>query len=432
MVSTLAISGSLLSERLDRLDWRLPAAQPISRLVALGLPAQLSFDLVGPDGLTPDGQADAPLLLTLGHEVPGQVLKFVELGSASRPHWDTTGWYQPLLIIRVEDGEYLSQHTDPRSKALKLQIGDRLLVLAAAQEQPVIPDHLGVLRLHLDSGIVLSYPVEAEPLVVPRRDTTPAPQDWLAQHAAASARVAIVQREEVRVVEAANAFSAGTQPVAVSPDDQAAIRKWLHAATLDRHGIQYVWVGNSLALKGEAAAAVLDPTRLRPVLLQVQPGECPVRWRGLFVVATAAAATDAPLVPLTVPHPLAAAELQGMIRFSSAAVGALAPGEATTVQLEVTNGSTQRWYGTCSSTTYPVGVAVEGRRRPEASWMLVGEKLLTDDLPAGGTARVGVKITAPREVGRYELRVRLVQRPDRVSPTTPAVASLVVEAGSGG
>ncbi len=434
-LAPVTLDEPMLGAQLDRLDWHLPVEPPQPRLVALDLPDQFSFDLIGPDGLTPDGQADAPLLLSVRHDVwdlQTHVLKFVELGSHDTPTWDTTGWYQPLLVIRVEDGEYLSQHTDPRSKALKLQIGDRLLVLAAAQEQPVIPDHLGVLRLHLDSGIVLSYPVEAEPLVVPRRDTTPAPQDWLAQHAAASARVAIVQREEVRVVEAANAFSAGTQPVAVSPDDQAAIRKWLHAATLDRHGIQYVWVGNSLALKGEAAAAVLDPTRLRPVLLQVQPGECPVRWRGLFVVATAAAATDAPLVPLTVPHPLAAAELQGMIRFSSAAVGALAPGEATTVQLEVTNGSTQRWYGTCSSTTYPVGVAVEGRRRPEASWMLVGEKLLTDDLPAGGTARVGVKITAPREVGRYELRVRLVQRPDRVSPTTPAVASLVVEAGSGG
>ena len=233
---------------------------------------------------------------------------------------DTTGWYQPMIVVRVEDGEYLTQHTDPRSKSLKLRIGDRLLVLAAVLGQPVAPDQFGVLRLHLDSGIVLSYPVEAEPLVVPRRDTAPAPRDWLAQHAAAAARVAIVQREEVRVVAAESAFSAAPWPIALASGDRAAIRKWLHAGTLERHSIQYVWVGNSQALKGEAATAVLDSTRLRPVLLQVQPGECPVRWRGLFVVATAAAATDAPLVPLTIPHPLGEEEFQGALRFGAGVV----------------------------------------------------------------------------------------------------------------
>ena len=183
--------------------------------------------------------------------------------------------------------------------------------------------------------------------------------------------------------------------------------------------------GDSPTLKGEAATAVLDPTRLRPVLLQVEPGECPVRWQGLFVVATAAAATDVPLVPLTIPHALAADEFQGMIRFSSMAVEALAPGEATTVQLDVTNRSTQRWYGTCSTRDYPVGVAVEGRRSG-GPWALVGEALLPDDLPADATAAVAVEITAPRIAGRYELRARLVQRPDRVSPATPAMTSLVV------
>ena len=429
---TLGISSHLLSERLDHLDWQVPVAQPTSRLVRLGLPAQLSFDLVGPDGLVPDGRADAPLLLTLGNEVPGQVLKFVDLGGASGPTWDTTGWYQPLLVVRIEDGEYLSQHTDPRSKSLKLQIGDRLLVLAATQGRPVSPKQFGVLRLHLDSGIVLSYSVEAEPLVVPRRDTVPAPQEWLTQHAAAAARVAIVQRDDVRVVVAESAFSAAPWLIALTSSDRAAIHKWLHAETLARHAIQYVWVGNSLALQGEAATAVLDPTRLRPVLLQVWPSECPVRWRGLFVVATAAAATDAPLVPLTIPHPLAEDEFQGMIRFSSAAVEPLAPGSAATVSLDVTNGSTLRWYGTCSSPTYPVGVAVEGRRSSEAPWTLVGEALLTDDLPAGATAQIAVEITAPQEAGRYELRARLVQRPDRVSPIMPAVTSLVVAAGNDG
>ena len=414
---------------LDWLDWHLPADSPQPRLVALSLPDELSFDLIGPDGLVPDGQADASLLLSVRHDVwdlQTHVLKYVELGPASSPTWDTTGWYQPMIVVRVEDGEYLTQHTDPRSKSLKLQIGDRLLVLAAVPSQPVTPEQFGVLRLHLDSGIVLSYPVEAEPLVVPRRDTAPAPQDWLAQYAAASARVAIVQREEVRVVAAESAFSAAPWLIALASGDRAAIRRWLHAETLERHAIQYVWVGNSLALKGEAATAVLDPTRLRPVLLQVQPGECPVRWRGLFVVATAAAAPGAPLIPLTIPHPLAEDEFQGMIRFSSAAVGPLAPGSAATVSLDVTNGSTQPWYGTCSSPTYPVGVAVEGRRSPEAPWTLVGEVLLTDDLPAGATAQVAVEITAPRAAGRYELRARLVQRPDRVSPATPATAILLV------
>ena len=433
--ATLGGIAPPLSAQLDRLDWHLPAEPPQPRLVALSLPDQLSFDLIGPNGLIPDGQADAPLLLSVRHDVwdlQTHALKFVDLGGASGPPWDTTGWYEPLLVVRIDDGEYLSQHTDPRSKSLKLQIGDRLLVLAAVPSQPVTPEQFGVLRLHLDSGIVLSYPVEAEPLVVPRRDTAPAPQDWLAQYAAASARVAIVQREEVRVVAAESAFSAAPWLIALASEDRAAIRKWLPAETLERQAIQYVWVGNSLALKGEAATAVLDPTRLRPVLLQVQPGECPVRWRGLFVVAAAAAAADAPLVPLTIPHPLTDDEFQGALHFEAGVAGSLAPGQAAMVSLDVTNGSTQRWYGTCSSPTYPVGVAVEGRRSPEAPWMLVGEALLADDLPARTTAQVAVEITAPREAGSYELRARLVQRPDRVSPIAPAAASLVVEVGNDG
>lgn len=429
--ATLGESVALPNAQLDHLDWHLPAEPSQPRLVVLILPDQLSFDLVGPAGLVPDGQADTPLLLTVGptvQDLQTHALTFVELGDANGPTWDTTGWYQPLLVIRIDDGEHLSQHTDPRSKSLKLQVGDRLLVLAAAPGQPVSPAQFGALRLHLDSGIVLSYPVEADPLVVSRRDPAPAAQDWLAQHAAAAARVALVQRDDVRVVTAESAFSAAPWRIALASNDRAAIRKWLHVETLDRNAIQYVWVGNSLALKGEAATAVLDPTRLRPVLLEVYPDEdeCPVRWRGLFVVATAAAATDAPLAPLTIPHALAADEFQGMIRFSSMAVAALAPGEATTVQLDVTNRSTQRWYGTCSTRDYPVGVAVEGRRSPEAPWALVGEALLPDDLPADATAAVAVEITAPRIAGRYELRARLVQRPDRVSPATPAMTSLVV------
>lgn len=433
--SAIGISEPLLSVQLDRLDWHLPTESPHPRLVALDLPDELAFDLISPDGLIPDGQADAPLLLSVRHDVwdlQTHALKFVDLGGASGPTWDTTGWYEPLLVVRIDDGEYLSQHTDPRSKSLKLQIGNRLLVLASTRGEGVMPDQFGVLRLHLDSGIVLSYAVEAEPLMVPQRDTVPAPQDWLAQHAAAAARVAIVQREDVRVATAESAFSAAPWRIALTAGDRAAIRKWLHAETLQRHAIQYVWVGNSHALEGEAATAVLDPTRLRPVLLHVEPGECPVRWRGLFVVASAAAATDAPLVPLTIPHPLAENEFQGMLRFGTGVAGPLAPGEATTVWVDVTNGSTQQWYGTCSSPAYPVGVAVEGRRSPDTPWILVGEALLTDDLPAGATTQISVEITAPRAADTYELRARLVQRPDRVSPTMPATASLVVAASSGG
>ena len=191
---------------------------------------------------------------------------------------------------------------------------------------------------HLGDGSVLSYPVEAEPLVVPRQDTTLAPQDWLAQHAAATAHVAIVQREDPRIVEAQNTFAATYQPIATSSDDRAAIRKWLHAETLERHAIEYVWVGNSATLKGEAATAVLDPTRLRPVLLEVQPGGCPVRWRGLFVVASAAAAV--PLVPLTIPHPLRAEEFQGTLRFGGGVVGAAGAGPGH----DGTTGRDQREY----------------------------------------------------------------------------------------
>ena len=118
------------------------------------------------------------MLLSVRHDVwdlQTHALKFVDLGGASGPTWDTTGWYEPLLVVRIDDGEYLSQHTDPRSKSLKLRIGDRLLVLAAVPGQPVTPEQFGVLRLHLGTGIVLSYPVEAEPLVVPRQDTALAP-----------------------------------------------------------------------------------------------------------------------------------------------------------------------------------------------------------------------------------------------------------------
>ena len=192
---TLSGGGPPLDTQLDRLDWHLPAMYPVSRLVALSLPAQLAFDFVGPDGLIPDSQPDHPLLLTIGPEVQDlqtHALKFVELGSGDVPTWDTTGWYRPLLVIRVGDGEYISQHTAPRSKSLKLRPGDRLLVLADAAGAG---GH--TLRLHLDSGIVLSYPLAAEPLEVPWRDTTPAPQDWLAQHATSSARVAMVQRDDV-------------------------------------------------------------------------------------------------------------------------------------------------------------------------------------------------------------------------------------------
>ncbi len=177
---TLDGSGPPLRARLDRLAEHLPAAQPVPRLVALGLPVPLSFDLIGPDGLVPDGQPDDPLLLTVGPEVQGQVLQFVELGSANKLIWDTTGWFEPLLVIRVDDGEYVSQHTDPRSQALELRPGDRFLVLASVPEQPVVPAWCSSLRLHLGNGIRLNYPVEPEPFMISPQHAAPAAH-WPAQ-----------------------------------------------------------------------------------------------------------------------------------------------------------------------------------------------------------------------------------------------------------
>ncbi len=436
---TLGGSGPPLSAVLDAarastlaLDSRVPGNDgkegPAPRTAVLLLAADQAVDVVGTVDERPDGQRDHTVLLALGQEVDGQRVTFVELRGSDGTIWDTTGWYGPLLVFHLNGGAVLSPRAAPLPLPPQLLRGDHLLLLAAATNESLDTPSFREVTLHFRDGRSHTYPIDTAPLPASQVASTPelTPEHWLASYAAPDARVAVIQREVAMFMAASVAPHAALQSIELPADDQAAIRKWLHAETLDRHGIQYVWVGNSLALKGEAAMAVLDSTRLRPVLLQVQPGECPVRWRGLFVVATAAAATDAPLVPLTIPHPLAAAELQGALRFGDGVAGPLAPGETTMVQLEVTNGSMQRWYGTCSSPAYPVGVAVETRRAPEAPWTLVGEALLTDDLPAGGTAMMAVEIVAPREVGRYELRARLVQRPDGVSPATPAVASLVV------
>ena len=171
--AALGSTEPLLSAQLARLAGHLPAVQPVPRLVKLSLPAHLSFDLIGPDGLVPDDQPDYPLLLTVGPEVQGQVLQFVELGSANKPIWDTTGWYEPLLVIRVDDGADVSQHTDPH-QAPQLHPGDRLLVLASVPQQPVASDQCGDLRLHLGNGIVLSYSVEPEPFAISLQYAAPA------------------------------------------------------------------------------------------------------------------------------------------------------------------------------------------------------------------------------------------------------------------
>ena len=169
-----------LSVQLARLVGHLPAVQSVPRLVKLSLPAHLLFDLIGPDGLLPDGQPDYPLLLTVGPEVQGQVLQFVELGSANKPIWDTTGWYEPLLAIRVDDGADVSQHTDPH-QAPQLRPGDRLLVLASVPQQPVASDQCGDLRLHLGNGIVLNYSVEPEPFAISSQHAAKTPAHRLVQ-----------------------------------------------------------------------------------------------------------------------------------------------------------------------------------------------------------------------------------------------------------
>ena len=423
-LATLSGTGPPLSALLDVARASTPQLAPAPRAAVLLLAADQAVDVVGPADDQPDGQPDHAVLLALGQEVDGQRVTFVELRDSAGTIWDTTGWYRPLLVFQLEGGAVLSPRAVPGLLPPQLLRGDHLLLLAAAMNTPAFRE----VTLHFRDGRSHTYPIDADPLPASQAASAQGltPEHWLASYSAPDARVAVIHREVDMIMAANLAPHAALQSIELPADDLAAIRKWLHAGTLERYAIQYVWVGNSAALKGEAATAVRDPTRLRPVLLQVHPGECPVRWRGLFVVASSAAATGAPLVPLTIPHPLRDDEFQGALRFGAGAAGPLAPGSATTVWLEVTNRSTQRWYGTCSSPAYPVGVAVEGRRSPETPWSLAGEALLTDDLPAGGTAEVAVEITAPREAGRYELRARLVQRPDRVSPTTPATASLVV------
>ncbi|MDE2994268.1 MAG: hypothetical protein OXU67_10335, partial [Chloroflexota bacterium] len=426
-LATLGSAGPPLSALLAAARATTPQLAPAPRAAVLLLAADQSVDVVGPVEDRPDGQRDHAVLLALGQEVHDQRVTFVELRAADGTLWDTTGWYRPLLVFQLEGGAVLSPRAVPGPVPPQLLGGDHLLLLAAARSIPPDTPAFREVTLHFRGSQSRTYPID--PVPVPASRVAPIqalmPEQWLARYAAPDARVAVIHREAAMIMAAHVAPYAALESLELPADDRAAIRKWLHAETLQRHAIQYVW-GHSASLKGEAATAVLDPTRLRPVLLHVEPGECPVRWRGLFVVATAAAATAAPLVPLTIPHPLGEDEFQGALRFEAGVAGTLAPGAATTIQLEVTNRSTQRWYGTCSTRDYPVGVAVEGRRSPEASWTLIGEALLTDDLPAGATAAVAVEITAPREVGRYELRVRLVQRPDRVSPATPAMASLVV------
>ncbi len=423
-LATLSGTGPPLSALLDVARASTPQLAPAPRAAVLLLAADQAVDVVGPADDQPDGQSDQAILLALGQEVDGQRVTFVELRDSAGTIWDTTGWYGALLVFQLEGGAVLSPRAVPGLLPPQLLRGDHLLLLAAAMNTPAFRE----VTLHFRDGRSRAYPIDTDPLPASHVASTQelTPEQWLASYSAPDARVAVIHREVGMIMAANLAPHAALQSIELPADDRAAIRKWLHAGTLERYAIQYVWVGNSVALKGEAATAVRDPTRLRPVLLQVHSGECPVRWRGLFVVASSAAATGAPLVPLTIPHPLRDDEFQGALRFGAGAAGPLAPGSATTVWLEVTNRSTQRWYGTCSSPAYPVGVAVEGRRSPETPWSLAGEALLTHDLPAGGTAEVAVEITAPREAGRYELRARLVQRPDRVSPTTPATASLVV------
>ncbi len=430
-LATLSSTGPPLSALLAAARASTPQLPPAPRAAVLLLAADQAVDMVGPVEDRPDGQRDHAVLLALGQEVHDQRVTFVELRATDGTLWDTTGWYRSLLVFQLEGGAVLSPRAVPGPLPPQLLGGDHLLLLAAARRGPPDTPAFREVTLHFRDGRSRTYPIDTAPLPAGRVASIQEliPEQWLARYAALDARVAVIHREAAMIMAARLAPYAALESIELPADDRAAIRKWLHAETLERHAIQYVW-GYSPALKGEAATAVLDPLRLRPVLLQVYPDEdeCPVRWEGLFVVATAAAATDVPLVPLTIPHALAENEFQGTIRFGAGVSGPLAPGRAAKVSLDVTNGSTHVWYGTCSSPTYPVGIAVEGRRSAEEPWTLIGEVLLTDDLSAGATAQITVEIMAPREVGGYELRARLVQRPDRVSPTMPATATVQVRA----
>ena len=426
--ATLRSAGPPLSALLAAAHATAPQLAPAPRAAVLLLATDQVVDVVGPVEDRPDGRRDHAILLALGPEVHDQRVTFVELRAADGTLWDTTGWFRPLLVFQLEGGAVLSPRAVPGSLPPQLLGGDHLLLLAAARRSPPDTPAFREVTLYFRDGHSRTYPID--PVTVPAGQGVAVqglmPERWLARYASPEARVAVIHRGEAMIMAANLAPYTALRSIELPSDDRTAIHKWLHAEALERHAIEYVWVGNSASLKGEAATAVLDPTRLRPVLLRVEPGACPVRWQGLFVVATAVAATDALLVPLAIPHALADDEFQGTLRFGDQVAGSLAPGSTTTVQLEVTNQSTRRWYGTCSSLNYPVGVAVEGRHSPEAPWVLIGETLLTDDLPAGAITQIAVEITAPRAAGTYELRARLVQRPDRVSPTTPATASLVV------
>ena len=234
--TALGSAEAPLRVQLTRLAGQLPVVQAVPRLSKLSLPAHLAFDLIGPGGPIPDGQPDYPLLLTVGPEVGGQVLQFVELGSIHKPLWDTTGWYEPLLVIRVPDGASVSQHTDPH-QAPQLHPGDRLLVLASAPQQPVAFDQCGDLRLHLGNGIVLNYSVGPEPHTIAPQHAPSAPAHRLVQECLRSPEPS--QREQP--ASSYRGVSLGGR------EDNADIRAWIDRFGSLGHGAASYdqWLNNA-------------------------------------------------------------------------------------------------------------------------------------------------------------------------------------------
>ena len=323
-LATLSSTGPPLSELLDAARASTPQLAPAPRAAVLLLVADQAVDVVGPVDDRPDGQSDHAVLLALGSEVDGQRVTFVELRDSEGTIWDTTGWYSPLLVFQLEGGAVLSPRAVPGPLPPQLLRGDHLLLLAAAMNTPAYRE----VTLHFRDGRSRAYPVDTDPLpasqVASAQGLTP--EQWLASYSASDARVAVIHREVDMIMAANLAPHAALQSIELPADDRAAIRKWLHAETLERHVPSSTsgW-GTPKLSRAKRQPPYSTPRGCDRCCSRYSPGECPVRWRGLFVVATATAATDAPLVPLTIPHPLRDDEFQGALRFggrSARAAGA--------------------------------------------------------------------------------------------------------------
>ena len=224
-------SGPPLSALLDAARASTPQLAPAPRAVVLLLAADQAVDVVGPADDRPDGQSDHAVLLALGQEVHGQRVTFVELRDSDGTVWDTTGWYRPLLVFQLEGGAVLSPRAVPGPLPPQLLRGDHLLLLAAAMNTLAYHE----VTLHFRDGRSRGYPVDTDPLPASQAASAQGltPEQWLASYSAPDARVAVIHREVDMIMAANLAPHAALQSIELPADDRAAIRKWLHAETLE-------------------------------------------------------------------------------------------------------------------------------------------------------------------------------------------------------